>query len=251
MARIYLILGCSGGGRRTALAELAGTALDNGEPEVFALLPSGEPSVPADQTLASLPRLQVLFYPTDHPDLPLVPPQAATVFVLLPGLENPLDWIERLPAWMAAGSHTLGRVFTVVPCAQVEAHPPLRVWFEACIHFSDVVLLTQREGLNNRWVSDFVSHFKNRHYPCLFELVSKRGLPNPTALLFPEARRLSLLFDDEFEDLPAFSDEVESSSAEWDEPEETPVDPYLERLPGGQRARPLPDLRRLLRSPSP
>jgi len=53
----------------------------------------------------------------------------------------------------------LGRIFCVVNCQFAAAHPDALPWFDACVHFSDVVLLSGREGIPNKWVSDFQKRY--------------------------------------------------------------------------------------------
>ena len=44
-----------------------------------------------------------------------------------------------------------------------EARPAaLLAWYDACVHFSDVVLLQRREGVANKWVSDFLKHHEDQ-----------------------------------------------------------------------------------------
>ena len=74
----------------------------------------------------------------------------------------------------------LARVLCVVHCALAEKHPALLAWYDACVHFSDVVLLQRREGVANKWVSDFLKHYQDQFMPCLFETV-KAGLARMNA----------------------------------------------------------------------
>ena len=88
---------------------------------------------------------------------------------------------------------------------------------------------------------DFEKRYTARHFPCLFELVKKGRVANPAQILDPVARRFSLLFDD--------LDAIDQMDFDPDNlPEDTvdlvaPPDPWLERLPSGQRVRPIPDIK--------
>ena len=42
---------------------------------------------------------------------------------------------------------TIARVITIVNCELAEKHSALLAWYEACVHFSDIVLLNRREGV--------------------------------------------------------------------------------------------------------
>ena len=86
--------------------------------------------------------------------------------------------------------------------------PKALAWFEACIHFSDIVLLNRREGVDNRWLRDFEAKYKKACNPARFLLLKRGRVANPPDVLDPQARRLSLYFDelipideDEFDDM--------------------------------------------------
>jgi hypothetical protein len=51
----------------------------------------------------------------------------------------------------------------------------------------------RREGVANKWLSDFRAHFDGQFYPCLFELVKGGRVKNPALVLDPLARRMSHL----------------------------------------------------------
>jgi len=71
------------------------------------------------------------------------------------------------------------------------------------------------------------------------ELVSRGKAKNPVAVLEPEARRMSLFFD---ELIPLEEDEFE----EDEKPADIRPDPYIERNESGQHTRPIIDIRKLL-----
>ena len=162
------------------------------------------------------------------------------------------DQIEAFKAWLALNNAELARALCVVDCRLAERHPPLLAWFEACIHFSDVVLLNRREGVENRWLSGFLEHFRSQHLPCLFETVKAGRIRNPALILEPQARRLTQIFDEEQDWIftNAEGDEIDEEDITDDEEEEvqaTPaVDPYFERRNGGRRVKELPDIAKYL-----
>ena len=121
---------------------------------------------------------------------------ATHVFFVTDGRGNPVDQLEAFKPWMDQSGAEVARVFTVVDCQLAEKHKGLLPWYEACIHFSDVVLLTKREGVANKWMSDFQAIFKDKFYPALFRMVKAGKVKNPPMLLEPEARRMSHLFDE-------------------------------------------------------
>ena len=153
-------------------------------------------------------------------------------------------------AWLALNNAELARALCVVDCRLAERHPPLLAWFEACIHFSDVVLLNRREGVENRWLSGFLEHFRSQHLPCLFETVKAGRIRNPALILEPQARRLTQIFDEEQDWVVTGADGEEIDDEQGEEEEEVSAapaeDPYLERRSGGRRVREIPDIARFL-----
>jgi hypothetical protein len=177
-----------------------------------------------------------------------VPPGATHAFIVLDGASDPVDQIEALKAWLEARGEAVARVLCVVDCALLAANPKLHAWYEACVHFSDVVLLNRREGVSNRWMSDFQGRFEEKFYPCLFELVRAGKVRNPPLVLSPEARRMSHVFD-ETEWVAADGGEEEDAE-DGEEVEVVPVeDPYLERRNGGRRVLELPRIADFLPGP--
>ncbi len=240
---VYFIIGTPGSGRRAIVRDL----IENGlapEEKALVLLAEREAAGPADVRLAALPNTEVRRWIWTEPALPPVElPAGATIFLLADSLASPMDQLEALKPWLEEHGATLARVFCVVDCQLAEKQPVLRQWFDACIHFADVVFLTRREGLANKWLSDFISHFKDQHFPCHFVQVKTKGdLTTPLVWLDPTARRVSQYFDEgetyEIEGL-------ETDDEEGDE-EDTgllPPEPYFVRLTSGRRDKELPDIR--------
>lgn len=265
---VYIILGAAGSGRREVLADLIAGGL--AEADQAAVLLSGAET--ASEHEARLPNLARW---TWHEGAigATVPPGATHVFFVTDGRESPIDQLEALQKWITAVQADIGRVITVVNCRLAEKHAALIAWYEACIHFSDVALLNNREGVANKWMSDFQLRFKEACYPCLFEIVKAGRVKNPLIVLDPQARRMSHIFDiDEWtgidlegvefgtegEDEPEEEDpaptkpaggkkkgHVNESPAEDDDwkPE---VEGYFEMLPNGRRAKEVPDIKKYL-----
>ncbi len=258
---VYVILGAPGSGRREVLADLIGAGLDPEVERAHVILPAGEPEHALDDKLgaASTARmrwdadLRALF--ADAP-----PAEATHIFIVLDGMLDPVDQLEALKPWLAAHELQVARIFTVLHCQLAEKHPGLKPWFDACVHFSDVVLLNRREGVANKWLSDFRGTYEDQHIPCLFEFVKAGKVKNPAMLLDPVARRLSQYFDpSEWDDLDLDGIEIGESDDEdgenmkpldknsIDPDDQPPVDPYLERRQGGARSLHLPDIREFLK----
>jgi hypothetical protein len=222
------------------LADLIEGGLGEGDiPAV--LLSSAEAADPAEARLTGLARWQLLPGPAVEAE---IPSDATHVFFVTDGRSNPVDQIEAFKAWLDMRGTDVARVLCVVDCRLAERHPKLVAWFEACIHFSDVVLLNHREGLPNKWMTEFQARFQTKCYPCLFEFVKAGRIKNPAMVLAPVARRISHLFD-EPEWVVAEEDEDEDEEVEM-----TPeVDPYLERRNGGRRILELPRIADFLPKP--
>lgn len=243
---VYLILGAAGSGRRAVLADLIEAGLGEGD-RAAVLLATGETEAAVDAKLPGLARWAW----QDGAIAGQLPDGATHVFFVTDGRRNPVEQIEGFKAWLEAQGGELARVLCVVSCQLVEKNPPLLAWFDACVHFADVVLLNRREGVANKWLSDFQAHFKKQFLPCLFELVKGDRVKNPALVLVPEARRMSHFFDAEQDWI--FTDaegEVieEDEEAEGDEEiEATPEeDPYFVRDAAGRRKKKLPDIAKYL-----
>jgi hypothetical protein len=248
---VYLILGASGSGRREVVADLIEGGLSEND-RAAVLLAEGEATDPADARLGSIERWRLT---PDHAIDAALPEGATRVFFLADGRHNPPDQAEALKAWLEANGAELGSILCIVNCQLAEKNPPLLAWYEACIHFADMVFLNRREGVANKWITGFLAHFHDKFYPCLFELVKAGRVKNPALVLEPQARRMSHIFDEEqnwvFTD--ADGNEIDEQEETDDEegveaaPEE---DPYLARDAAGRRAKRIPDIAKYLQ-PSP
>lgn len=254
--RVYLILGPAGAGRRAVLADLISNGLDAAaRPLLLTSASEAPPAAEVEARLAAIPLLTRGNWQLENGVLSAdVPAEATHLFLLSDGHVNPVDQVEAFQLWLAASGAELARVITVVNCQLALAHPILLRWFDACIHFSDVVLLSRREGVPNKWVTDFIARYRKQHYPCLIEMVKRTDFPNPALLLEPEARRMSQLFDETEAVTVAVitgedddDDDAEDGDDEEVDEDAVPVDPYIERLAGsGRRAKEIPDIAKYL-----
>lgn len=243
---VYLILGAPDSGRREVLADLIQGGLGEGDRPAVLLATDEAPS----EFDARLPGLVRWSWQNEAISAEL-PPDATHVFFIVEGRRSPIDQIEVFKAWIAVQGRELARVLCVVNCQLAARHPPLLAWFEACIHFSDIVLLTRREGVPNKWLSDFIAHFKGKFYPCLFEMVKAGRVANPLLVLEAEARRMSHLFDEDQEWIftDADGDEIDEQEESDSEEEVTAAqeqDPYIVRDAAGRRTKRIPDLEKFL-----
>ncbi len=189
---IYLILGAAGSGRREVLADLIDGGLGEGE-RAAVLLSAAEPADPGDARLGRVERWRLA---ADHTVDAALPAESTHIFFVADGRRNPVDQVEAFRTWLETSGGALARILCVVHCRLAELHPPLVAWFEACIHFSDVVLLNRRDGVANKWMTAFRGRFEKKFYPCLFEFVKSGRVANPVLTLDPQARRMTHAFDD-------------------------------------------------------
>jgi len=246
---VYLVLGPTGSGRREVLADLIEGGLAEGE-RAFVLLPQAEPAGPEDARLPNAGRWKAL----ESGIAAEFPAEITHVFVVSDGRRNPVEQLEAFKLWIDANGAELGRILCVVNCRLAEMNPPLQAWFDACLHFSDVALLNRREGVANKWFSDYVARCERLFHPCLFEIVKAGRVKNPALVLDPQARRVSHAFDAEQDWLvtDGEGDEIdEQDEAEnEDEVEIAPEeDPYLIRDATGRHAKRIPDIAKYLDKP--
>jgi hypothetical protein len=264
---VYIILGAAGSSRREVVADLIEGGLSEGD-HAAVLLSSTEALQEHDAKLANVER----WIWREGAIVAALPEGATHVFFVTDGRQNPIDQLEALQKWIPAVQAEVGRVITVVNCRLAEKHPPLLAWYEACIYFSDVALLNNREGVANKWMSDFQLRFKEQCYPCLFEFVKGGRVKNPLIVLDPQARRMSHIFDiDEWtgldlegvefgtegEDEPEVDDEpsTPANGKKRSHPNQSPADdddwkpevePYFEIQPNGRRVKEIPDITKYL-----
>jgi hypothetical protein len=245
-ALVYFILGTPASGRREIVADLVENGMEP-EAKVIVLLSSHETPDASEDRLAQHSATEVMRAEWTADALPGIGlPDGSTTFFLADPLADAVTQIEALQPWLLARGAQLARVFTVVDCGFAEKHPPLRLWYEACIHFSDVVFLTRRAGVENKWVSDFLGHFESGCSPALFLQLKKGGIANPALVLNPQPRRLSQYFDEaaDFSDLVIETDDEEDDE---DADDGLPApESYFERLRSGRRVREIPDITKIL-----
>jgi hypothetical protein len=236
---IYFILGTPGSGRRGLVADLALNGLAAGDKAVL-LMPGIEKSAASLIPVSSWTWNEGVIEAE-------VPAEATHVFMLADPALSPVDQVEALVAWLPASGAKIGRIFAVVDCSFGRAHPDLFGWFEACVHFSDVVFFTNTAGVPGSWLVEFEKHFKKLFYPCLFERPVKGEVSNPALVLETMALRMSPAFEDEFALATAdFEIEGDDDDEEDDalvEEEEPLEDRYFARNGGGgNRVIPVPDI---------
>jgi hypothetical protein len=244
---LYLVLGAARSGRREILVDLIDAGLTS-EDKAAVILAGDEVADAQDDKLPNVSRWSW----TDQTIMAEMPRDVSHVFFVASGHENPIDQIEAFKAWLDAQDAELARAICVVNCRFAEQHAPLLGWYEACIHFADVVLLNRREGVANKWLSGFLAHFEKQYYPCVFELVKGGKVKNPALVLEPQARRMTHVFDEELDWIVTNAEgevvDEEDEVAEDEElnaaPEEDPY--FVRRAEGGRRLKEVPDIKKFL-----
>ena len=262
----YLILGTPGSGRREVIADLIAESFVK-EDNICCMLSDKEAASEHDARLGSVSDLVRWTFTAEKQIEAVLPEGTQKFFFITEGRSNPIDQIEAFRGWILANNVELGRIITIVDSGLAHSTPATLAWYDACIHFSDAALMNRREGVPNKWMSDFIGRYEDLCLPCLFELVKQGRVKNPAMILDPQARRISLAFEDLTEDGLGNSvssdeggdrfgeddeedddDEDGEGSESPDDGEETPEeDPYFVRKPGGGRVRSIPDITQYLR----
>ncbi|MDP2136523.1 MAG: hypothetical protein Q8J74_01595 [Candidatus Didemnitutus sp.] len=243
---VYFIIGTPGSGRRALVLDLIENGLTPAE-SALVLISSMEKADVAEEKLAVRPLTEVRRWERTAPEiLPEcgVPP-STHVFLFADSREDTLTQIESLKPWMEQRGAELARIFCVVNCQFAEKHATLLPWFDACIHFADVVFLTQRAGVENKWLSGFIRRYEELFYPCHFLQMGKGGIANPAVVLEPQPRRVTQYFEevDEYEGIEIGTED--DDEADEDAVDEDAIQPeiYFERNRAGRRVKEVVDPR--------
>lgn len=156
---------------------------------------------------------------------PASPSSSELLFLVSNADENPVALMEALSSWLPHKGIRVERVITWVDCERCSQSSKNQKWYEACIHFSDFVLLDRFKNLDPAWPAQFVEHFENEHYPCIIERTKKGRVRDESLLLDNQVRRITQIFD--------------VADNDYEEPI---IDPFFERLPDGRRSKIVPDI---------
>ena len=216
---VYLILGAPDSGRREIVLDIMGGGLPD-KASGLALVHGNLPQGP--QFAAWSWGKSAFHLPHEAND-----PEITHLFLILSPALDLADQIEVILELLSTQDElSLGRIIFVVRCNLLkDASVDLQSWYDACAHFSDVALLHRREEVSNRIIRDFEKRYESMRYPMLVELTRKNRVANPARILDPTPRRISQAFD------PIENNEPTDRAT---------IDPYLERLPSGQRIKPIP-----------
>ena len=227
--KVYLILGPNGSGRRALIADFFDIL--ESKSSVLYFKHKDEIINDYDPSLERLNSVSTVLWSVEgskikHESISVNP---SSVFFIAPASIDLADVIEGLKGWLDKNECQLTRIITVIDCKSLSEDNSQNCWYDAAVHFSDMVLLNRREGVSEKWIKDMVTEKKEHFRTTRFELVKKNKVKNPNDILDSQTYRTSLFFDDlifieedEFEDLL---------------PEDRKEDPYIERLENGKRAK--------------
>ena len=161
--QVYLIYGISDSGRREVIFDLIESGIDH-DKTVLYFRPEEEPCCSFDKKLEALENVSVVTWKLSATTIKHEPVKASPqkVIFLAPGNCNAADVAEALKKWMNGNQCQIARIVTVVHCAFLSQNMNALPWFDACIHFSDVILLNRRENVSNKWIKDFESSYRKQ-----------------------------------------------------------------------------------------
>tara|TARA_B100001093_G_scaffold147540_1_gene140261 strand:+ start:311 stop:1018 length:708 start_codon:yes stop_codon:yes gene_type:complete len=229
--KVYLILGFDDSGRRAIITDFI-DCLGSQSPILY-FRHKDEAKSNWDSSLEELAQVGTISWSVEDTKIKhdSITESPSSIFFLAPSNIDLADVMEALKGWLSKNDCELTRIITVVDCKSLSENDAMNSWYDAAIHFSDMVLLNRRENVGEKWIKDFVSNKKKQFHPTRFELVKKNRVNNPIDVLDSQAYRTSLYFDDL---IPIEEDEFEDLL-----PEDKKIDPYIERLESGKRRKPV------------
>ncbi|MDQ8181752.1 hypothetical protein [Pelagicoccus sp. SDUM812005] len=235
---VYLVLACKGSDQFRVIADLVEFGTSEEEKSAFYFSSRDAEEVESDFAVKHR-SVSTGAYAFEDGRLTLeVDETADLVFIAADGLGDPADFVEAFHAWLPDSGCELGRVITVLHSDLAIGNKDAFPWFDCCIHFSDVVLLSCREKVGNKEIKAFLDRYEELCFPCLWEYVKKGRVGNPSLVLDTQSRRISRIFD-----VPeVFEDDGEEDEWEEDIAGDVTKDPFLKTVSGGKRAKELPDI---------
>jgi len=242
----YLFLGIDTPDRLAALAQLVRFAVFDG-PVAVALPEGTDASLIQNCPPATAPHPVTCSFWALSPThvafekAPECPSDASFFFIVGDGRTEPIHLIETLAYQVQQGRLQMDRVITWIDLSKCHASKPVTIWYDACAHFSDCLLLDNHSGLEPAWIDRYIERFTSQHYPCVIERMKKGIIQHPMVILDNQVRRISTVFEpaDEVFDLV----DGDGEDDEDDEPFDPLKEPYFERGIDGRRLKPIPDIR--------
>ena len=176
---VYLVLGIPGSGRRDIIFDLIQDGIA-GKEQVLYFRPEEEATSPFDEQLEALDTVHIVNWQlhdakVKHGQINAAPEK---IIFLAPGTCDPADVAEALKIWSDHNQCQVARIITVVHSAFLSENSAAQAWFDACIHFSDIVLMNRRETVNNKWIKDFEMGYRKQFSPARFLFVKKGRVAN-------------------------------------------------------------------------
>lgn len=196
---IYFIIGTPNSGRDQLWTQFLNESLTIGE-TVLLLSSSETEKIFIEGTLSTIPMAASITCNLWNPEALKAPEDyslidyTVVIFILDP-VQTPIKALEALHIWSRKYQLLINRILTCVECTLLQAHNPLFVWIEACIHFSDNVFLQTTKHTDKQWLESFQEYFSKACYPCYFHRLDEPKSYNLLELRYPEARRMSFAFD--------------------------------------------------------
>jgi hypothetical protein len=187
--KIYILMGTHLAEISQCINNLVKSAKDLGEVEIHH---------PDEYEWESASQDKVSLQPYDPETVLWVfdPDRPATAFIVVDPKTDLIGQLEHLADNFGKCQIEPLKVVTCVDCERTEQSAKLRAWYEACIYYSDVVLLGNRQNAGKSFVREYQKHFERLCYPCLFLLLKGTGNPTqPGEILTSGPRRISQMFD--------------------------------------------------------
>lgn len=233
--KVYLIFGTRNSGRRELLHDLLEDFNDADSTLYFR--DSETPAEEIDRILESKETLHHCDFALNHCKITYtaitLKASPEKIFFLPDDTRDPADCIEALKAWLNKNQCQLTRIITLAHCQKIFESKVIDEWHQACMHFSDFVLLNQQDVVDKKWLNTWLGTLKKQFHPTRFEFIKKNKVHNPSDLLDHQVYRNSLYFDT-LEQMPDDDDE---------KPYDLKEDKYIERLVSGRRATPIKQIR--------
>ena len=140
-------------------------------------------------------------------------------------LSNTVDFADQIEAIISLlGKHNslcLSRIITFINSNVLfDLNNDLKIWIDACAHFSDVLCFSSRNNDNSNLIKQTIDRFESMHYPLETYIIGQKKTPPINRILSAIPKRISHVFD----------------PPEILEPEDRPRnDPFLVRYPNGKR----------------
>ena len=158
--KVYLILGPNNSGRRELLADF----IDSLEYETTVLYFKHRDEIinNCDSFIECKTEISTILWSVEdckikHESTSVNP---SSIFFVAPASINLADIIEGLKGWLSKNDCQLTKIITVIDCKTLSENDSQNSWYDAAIHFSDMVLLNRRENVSEKWIKNMITEKK-------------------------------------------------------------------------------------------